>query len=79
MGAHYENPYVEELMLLSRGHEDVTVRTELNIDIQKVLSIDVPYIPLWQSKQFCVTQPYISGVVLEPSQIFRYYLLEIEQ
>ncbi|MGC9384129.1 MAG: ABC transporter substrate-binding protein [Kosmotogaceae bacterium] len=79
MGAHYENPYVEEVMLLSRGYEDVTVRTELNIDIQKVLSIDVPYIPLWQSKQFCVTQPYISGVVLEPSQIFRYYLLEIEQ
>jgi peptide/nickel transport system substrate-binding protein len=66
-------------MLLSRGHEDVTVRTELNIDIQKVLSIDVPYIPLWQSKQFCVTHPYISGVVLEPSQIFRYYLLEVER
>jgi len=79
MGAFYENSLIETMMIQSRAESDVDIRTEINEDVQKVLAIDVPYVPLWQGKQYCVTYPYVKGVVLEPSQIFRYYLLYTEE
>lgn len=79
MGSFYESPFVENLMLQARKYSDIETRTSINKDVQKILAIDVPYIPLWQGKQYCVSYPYVKGVVLEPSQIFRYYLLYVEE
>ena len=79
MGAFYKSPEVEELMLQARKESDIEKRTELYKQVQQYIEKDVPYIPLWQGKQFCVARPYVKGIVLEPTQIFRYYLLYIER
>jgi ABC-type transport system substrate-binding protein len=36
----------------------------------------VPYIPLFQQPQFAATSDKVRGVVLDPIQIFRFWLLE---
>jgi len=79
MGAFYKSPEVEKLMLQARKESDIEKRTELYKQVQQYIEKDVPYIPLWQGKQFCVARPYVKGIVLEPTQIFRYYLLYIER
>jgi len=79
MGAFYKNEWVEEMMLQARKESDMQARSELYKKVQQYLAEDVPYVPLWQGKQFCVARPYVKGILLEPTQIFRYYLLYIEQ
>jgi peptide/nickel transport system substrate-binding protein len=36
----------------------------------------VPYIPLFQQPQFAAITDKVEGVVLDPIQIFRFWLLE---
>jgi peptide/nickel transport system substrate-binding protein len=47
-------------------------RMEVFREIQELLSEEVPYVPLFQSKQYAVVQKDIQGVLLEPTQVFRY-------
>ena len=35
-----------------------------------------PYVPLFQISQFAATTDEVSGVVLDPIQLFRFWLLE---
>ena len=35
-----------------------------------------PYVPVFSIPQFAATTDAVSGVVLDPIQIFRYWLLE---
>lgn len=78
LGSFYENPTVENLMVEARKYSDVEKRTELYEKVQKILGADMPYVPLWQGVAICVAKPEIKGIVLEPTQIFRYYILYTE-
>jgi len=74
---HYENPEVDRLI-----DEQVLQPTEQRIrtleNIQDIAADDAPIIPLWQEGQFAVAQPNVKGIVLDYSQIFRYFLLYAE-
>jgi peptide/nickel transport system substrate-binding protein len=35
-----------------------------------------PYVPVFQISQFASSSDKVSGIVLDPIQIFRYWLLE---
>ena len=75
MGCFYSNPKMDELLKQARRVTDVKERTKLYEQAQDILGEDVPYVDLFEGIQVCVTKPDIKGVLLEPTQIFRYYLL----
>ena len=51
-------------------------RAETIRQAQAYMADQVPYIPLFQAPQFAATTDKVSGVVLDPIQIFRFWLLE---
>ncbi len=75
MGSFYKNKEVDKLLLEARKTESRKERTKIYYKVQEIMVKDVPYIPLFQGKQRIVTKPNIKGVLLDPVQIFRYYLL----
>ncbi|MGC8820624.1 MAG: ABC transporter substrate-binding protein [Fervidobacterium sp.] len=76
LGSFYENKQVENLMMQARAATDIKERTKLYELVQAASAKDVPYIPLWQGYADCEAKNTVSGIVLEPTQIFRYYTLE---
>lgn len=76
MGSFYENPTTEAIMKAARICVNQEARSELYAQTQNHLVVDVPNIPLWQGVAVVATQKNIKGVLLEPTQIFRYYLIE---
>ncbi len=75
MGSYYSNPKVDTLLKQARKISDVAKRSELYKEVQDILGEEAPYVDLYEGIQICVTKPDIKGVLLEPTQIFRYYLL----
>ena len=75
LGSFYENQEVENLMVEARKNSDVEERTKIYKKVQEILVKDKPYVPLWQGVAICIAKPEIKGIVLEPTQIFRYYTL----
>ncbi len=63
---HYRNPAVDELLQQGRRSTDVDERKRLYSRIQKILSQDLPYIPLWWVKNVVVRSPSISGFTPYP-------------
>jgi peptide/nickel transport system substrate-binding protein len=51
---HYRNPQVDTLIERIRGEMDQSKRKELCSQVQKILSEDLPYVPLWYVDQVSV-------------------------
>ena len=71
---NYKNPQIDELIdqqVLKSGNERVQILEQ----IQRIVADDAPIIPLWQEGQAAVAQPNVGGIVLDYSQIFRYWLI----
>jgi peptide/nickel transport system substrate-binding protein len=64
-----------QLLTDARLVSDEAGRTALYDAVQKLMAQDVPYIPLFQGEQQIAAKPEVAGVLLDPVQIFRYYLL----
>ncbi|AEA34218.1 ABC transporter substrate-binding protein [Hippea maritima] len=75
MGCFYSNKKVDELLLKARKLTDTKDRAKVYEQVQDIMAQDAPYIPLFQGKQRVVLKPNIEGVLLDPLQIFRYYLI----
>ncbi len=75
LGSFYSDPQMDEWLEEARTYTDMNKRTEFYYKIQEKLAEDVPYLPLWQGVATAAAQPYVKGLILEPTQIFRYYLL----
>jgi len=75
MGSNYSNPTMDQLLTDARLVSDEAGRTALYDAVQKLMAKDVPYIPLFQGEQQIAAKPEVAGVLLDPVQIFRYYLL----
>jgi peptide/nickel transport system substrate-binding protein len=74
---NYKNSQIDQLIdeqVLKSGTE----RENLLKQIQQIAAEDAPIIPLWQEGQFAIAQPYVKGIVLDYSQIFRYWLIYAE-
>ena len=74
---NYKNPTVDQLI-----DQQVLQTTDKRVNtlaqIQDIVADDAPIIPLWQEGQFAVAQKNVKGIVLDYSQIFRYYLIYVE-
>jgi peptide/nickel transport system substrate-binding protein len=67
-GSFYYNEAVNKLIDQQRQEQDPATRQKIFAEIQTQLSTDIPYIPLWQSKDYVFAQKGVSGVQLDPSK-----------
>ncbi|AEA47974.1 ABC transporter substrate-binding protein [Archaeoglobus veneficus] len=78
LGNGYSNPEMDELLDKAAASTDINERTKYYEQAQDILAEDVPIIPLIQGKLYVVANKDISGITLDPTMIFRYWLLEWE-
>lgn len=69
-GSFYYSDRANQLIEQSRREREPAKRSELFAELQQLLARDVPYIPLWQTKDYAFAHNNIEGVVINPSQTF---------
>src|SRR5579875_2155414 len=74
-GSHYNNTQVNQLLFQARGLTDINQRTSIYQNVQNILANDVPFIPLIQGQLSIVVAKGITGVVLGPDMLLRYWLI----
>ncbi len=67
-GSFYYNSRANQLIKRSRKTLDRQKRQQQFAELQEILARDVPFIPLWQNKDYAFAQNHIRGVRLEPTQ-----------
>ncbi len=72
-GSFYNNPKMNELIANQRKERDSNKRSQQLQQIQEILAQDVPFIPLWQNKEYAFAQKGLQGVKIEPNQQLPYW------
>ncbi|NWF62398.1 MAG: peptide ABC transporter substrate-binding protein [Fischerella sp.] len=67
-GSFYYSQQMNQLIDKQRQEQNPEARKKIFAEIQDILARDVPYVPLWQSKDYVFAQTGISGVQLDPTQ-----------
>ncbi len=75
MGSFFSNKAIDKLLTKARTVSNTKKRAKLYYEVQKLMVKQAPYIPLFQGQQQIIAKPNIKGVLMDPVQIFRYYLL----
>ncbi len=78
MGSFYSDATMDQLLTQEVALTTVEERTPVLQQVQDKLAQDIPNIPLFQKPQFVAFQKDVTGVILDPVQIFRYYLISKE-
>ena len=79
LNTNYSNPEMDTLIEWARGNTSATTRNNLYTQIQDLMVTDSPIIPLYQGSAYAVTDPKVKGVYLDITQVWRYWLVYIEQ
>ncbi|OCR01228.1 peptide ABC transporter substrate-binding protein [Oscillatoriales cyanobacterium USR001] len=74
-GSFYYSDRVNQLIAQQRQESNPATRKAIFGEIQDILAKDVPFIPLWQDKDYAFAQKDVTGVKLEPTQTFPFWLL----
>jgi peptide/nickel transport system substrate-binding protein len=69
-GSFYYSEQANELIAAQRAEQDPAARETIFKDIQTLLMEDVPYIPLWQNKDYVFAQEGVDGAAIQPTQQF---------
>lgn len=69
-GSFYFSQAANELVAKQRAEQDPGSRKTVIADLQQVMVEEVPYVPLWQNKDYVFAQAGLSGVEIEPTQQF---------
>ena len=69
-GSFYYSDRANELINQQRQELNPQKRDRLFTEIQELVAKDIPYIPLFQNKDYAFAQKNITGVNLNPAQIF---------
>ncbi len=75
-GSFYYSDRVNQLIDKQRKEVNPQIRKALFAEIQDILGRDVPFIPLWQDKDYTFAQKNVTGVRLEPTQSFPFWFLK---
>jgi peptide/nickel transport system substrate-binding protein len=67
-GSFYYSETMNKLIDGQRKEQNAAARQKIFGDIQTQVATDVPYIPLWQNKDYVFAQKGISSVQLDPTQ-----------
>lgn len=74
-GSFYYSDRANQLIDQSRKTQNPATRKQLFNALQDLLVQDVPFIPLWQSKDYLFTQKWIRGASLEVTQKVPFWTL----
>lgn len=69
-GSFYYSPKANDLIAQQRAQKDPVVRQKELAELQQMMVDDVPYVPLWQNKDYVFAQDGITNVAIEPTQQF---------
>ncbi len=72
---HYLSPTMSQLLHQAAGNTDPTAFPKIYTQIQDQVATDVPMVPLFQGTTIVITNPTVGGIVLDPTTIFRLYLM----
>ena len=75
-GSFYYSDKVNQLINQQRQETNPEARKAIFTEIQEILAQDVPYVPLWQTKDYAFAQKDIEGVIINPSQNFPFWTIE---
>jgi peptide/nickel transport system substrate-binding protein len=75
-GSFYYSDRANQLIEQSRSEQDPAKRQIVFVELQKLLAEDVPYVPLWQTKDYAFAQNSVDGVVINPSQNFPFWTIK---
>lgn len=67
---HYSNPRVDELLAEAAATTDPAARVRAYQEIQQILAVDLPNIPLWYPNNEVVYAPRLAGVTTDPGGSF---------
>lgn len=67
-GSYYFSDRANQLIDQSRRERNPDIRKQVFMDLQTLLVQDVPFIPLWQSKDYLFAQKGIAGASLQVTQ-----------
>lgn len=68
--AFYYNAKANELIAQQRSATEAEARKGYFMELQDILGEDVPYVPLWQNKDYVFAQDGVENVSIEPTQQF---------
>jgi peptide/nickel transport system substrate-binding protein len=71
-GSFYNNSEMNQLLAQQRLEKDPVKRNRIFAKIQDILARDVPFIPLWQNREYAFARSGVKGVAIEPTQQLPY-------
>lgn len=69
-GSFYYSDRANELIKQELAEQDTSKRDTLFTELQDLAATDVPYIPLWQNKDYVFAKAGVEGVAIQPTQQF---------
>ena len=74
-GSFYYSDRANQLINRQRQETDLEARQAIFTQLQETLAQDVPYVPLWQTKDYAFAQNKVTGVTINPSQNFPFWTI----
>ncbi|MEM9948269.1 MAG: ABC transporter substrate-binding protein [Cyanobacteria bacterium P01_D01_bin.36] len=75
-GSFYYSDKANTLITQQNAEQDVEKRDGIFEELQQLMIDDVPYIPLWQTKDYVFTTADVDNVAIEPNQQFLLWQIE---
>ncbi len=75
-GSFYYSDRVNQLINQQRQAINPETRQTIFTELQQILAQDVPYIPLWQTKDYAFAHNDVQGVTINPSQNFPFWIIK---
>ena len=67
-GSFYYSDRANELIAQERQEQNPQKRQEIFAELQQIVAEDIPFIPLWQGKQYIFAQQNVQGASVQPTQ-----------
>ena len=75
-GSFYYSDEANTLIAQQNAEQDTAKRDAIFDELQQIMIDDVPYIPLWQTKDYVFTNADVDNVAIEPNQQFLLWQIE---
>ena len=75
-GSFYYSETANQLVEQQNAEQDEAERNQIFGELQQLMADDVPYVPLWQTKDYVFTTADVDGVDIEPNQQFLLWQIE---
>ncbi|MHC5831441.1 MAG: ABC transporter substrate-binding protein, partial [Nostoc sp.] len=75
-GSFYYSEAMNKLIDQQRKEQNPEARQKIFTEIQTQVTTEVPYVPLWQNKDYVFAQKGVNSVQLNPTQILVYQTIK---